>query len=263
MEPPAFYGELIRSRVAGPFAVTESAFRGGSTLPMHTHELPYFTFTLQGSYRERYGTKWRLCTPGTGVGHPALESHSQVFDREPVLLIRVAPHEELRERAGAIEVERPTQRSSALLERSAWQLHRELLCWDEYSETIVEELAHELAGHALRGADLNGGSRKRALRAELLIRSSLRRPMPASAIAAELGVSRATLYRDFKTVFGRSPGGYLRRARIDAAAGALRKSERPVAEIAAECGFYDQSHFDRCFRSALGLSPSEYRRNAR
>ncbi len=158
-------------------------------------------------------------------------------------------------------VKQPTALTNPLLARVVWQLHHELQRCDEYTEMIVEGLTYELAGRALRGAELSGGSRTRALRATALMRSSLRRPPSIPVMAAELGVSRATLYRDFKSAFGCSPGDYLRRARIELAVEALCKSRRPVADVAAECGFYDQSHFDRWFRLALGVSPSEYRRS--
>jgi AraC family transcriptional regulator len=143
--------------------------------------------------------------------------------------------------------------------RAVWQLHRELQRGDEYTEMTVEGLAYELACRALRGTTLFGGSRTRALRAMARIRTSLRRPPSTSATASELGVSRATLYRDFKSVFGCTPGECLRQARIHVAARALRNSRMTVADIALECGFYDQSHFDRCFRHALGTSPSQFR----
>jgi AraC family transcriptional regulator len=263
MDATRYYGELVQRRVAGPFVVTESVFRGGSKLPMHSHESSYFTFTLKGSYHERYGSQSRLCTPGTGVGHPAHENHSQVFDREPALLMRLALAENASESSVNIEVDQPAALTSPLLARAVWQLHHELQRCDGYTETIVEELAYELAGCTLRSTGLNGGSRKRARHAQTLIRSSLRCPAPIAVIAAELGVSRATLYRDFKCAFGCSPGEYVRRARIDVAVDALSKSRRPVADIAAECGFYDQSHFDRCFKFALGVSPSAYRRSVR
>lgn len=219
MESSAFYGELVRRRIAGPFVVTESKFPGGSTLPTHAHDSPYFTFTLRGSYRERYGTRWRDCTPGTVVAHPACEAHSQVFDREPALLIRVAALEFESEREPFITVDRPAQLRSEQLARTAWQLHAELGRCDDYSDSIVEELTYALAGHALTGAPgLDRGSRKRALQAELLIRSSLRQLLPIAVLATELGVSRATLYRDFRSVFGVTPGEYLRQARIETAA---------------------------------------------
>ena len=70
-DAPTYYGELVHERVAGPFVVTESLFPAGATLPSHSHASPYFTFTLRGSYRERYEGRSRLCMAGTAVGHPA------------------------------------------------------------------------------------------------------------------------------------------------------------------------------------------------
>lgn len=263
MDATSYFGELVRSRVVGPFVVTESVIRGGSKLPTHSHALSYFTFTLKGSYNERYGSASRLCTPGTGVGHPADEQHSQVFDRDAALLVRLALREHVTEDAASLEVSQPTSLTSPLLASAVWRLHDELQRVDDATDMIVEGLAYELAGHTLRGAAMTGGSRQRALHVRTLMRSSLRRPASIGAIASELGVSRATLYRDFKTAFGCSPGEYVRCARIDVAARALARGRRRVAEIAAECGFYDQSHFDRWFRMALGVSPSAYRRTAR
>jgi AraC-like DNA-binding protein len=36
-----------------------------------------------------------------------------------------------------------------------------------------------------------------------------------------------------------------------------------IADIAAQAGFYDQSHFTRTFKRKFGLTPQEYRRAAR
>jgi AraC family transcriptional regulator len=258
-----YYGELMHERVAGPFVVTESLFRAGATLPTHSHGAPYFTFTLKGSYQEHYDRRTRSCTPGTAVGHPAHETHSQVFDREPALLIRVAFGDRATAGVEALDVARPAALRNPLLARTAWRLHRELRSADAYTEMIVEGLAYELAGQTLRGSGTSGGSRRRALQAQTLLRSSLRRRTSLGSIAAQLGVSRATLYRDFTSAFCCSPGEYLRRTRIDQAAAALANERRPIADIAADYGFYDQSHFDRVFRSTLGMTPTEYRRSVR
>jgi AraC-like DNA-binding protein len=36
----------------------------------------------------------------------------------------------------------------------------------------------------------------------------------------------------------------------------------PLADVAAVCGFCDQSHLARSFRHVLGCTPSDYRRRA-
>jgi AraC family transcriptional regulator len=41
---------------------------------------------------------------------------------------------------------------------------------------------------------------------------------------------------------------------------ALVFSRRPIAAVAAECGFSDQSHFTKEFRRIMGETPRSYRR---
>ena len=39
----------------------------------------------------------------------------------------------------------------------------------------------------------------------------------------------------------------------------LLRSDRQIAEVALSCGFYDQSHFCRAFRSHFGAAPAVWR----
>ena len=40
----------------------------------------------------------------------------------------------------------------------------------------------------------------------------------------------------------------------------LRATDRPVAQIAGECGFETLSHFNQQFKLRYGVSPREFRR---
>jgi AraC family transcriptional regulator len=50
--------------------------------------------------------------------------------------------------------------------------------------------------------------------------------------------------------------------RVERAARLLRDTAMPLADVAAACGFCDQSHLARSFRHVLGCTPSDYRRRA-
>jgi len=62
-----------------------------------------------------------------------------------------------------------------------------------------------------------------------------------------------------KRVFGVTPAQFITKTRIDAACDMLRATKKPVADIALDCGFYDQSALSRQFKAVTGLKPTEYR----
>ena len=70
------------------------------------------------------------------------------------------------------------------------------------------------------------------------------------------------LCRLFKSSVGHSPAETVRLARLDRAAALLARSNYPVGEVAALCGFASPFHFSRLFKSACGLPPREFRRRA-
>ncbi|EDY16394.1 transcriptional regulator, AraC family [Chthoniobacter flavus Ellin428] len=48
--------------------------------------------------------------------------------------------------------------------------------------------------------------------------------------------------------------------RVEAASRKLADTDKTIAAVAVECGFYDHAHFTRSFHAVTGISPSRYRR---
>jgi AraC-like DNA-binding protein len=85
---------------------------------------------------------------------------------------------------------------------------------------------------------------------------------PAEEVAtAELamlaGMSRFELCRQFHRRFGLPPHAYQLRLRLAAARRLLAGGE-PAAEVAAAVGFVDQSHLNRRFKGAFGITPVQF-----
>lgn len=80
------------------------------------------------------------------------------------------------------------------------------------------------------------------------------------AVAAGAGYSRSHFIRSFKAVYGRTPGQYLSRRRIERAAEMLRTCDLTITEICHLVGFSSLGTFSTRFRQQTGLSPSAYRR---
>ncbi|HEV2507752.1 MAG TPA: AraC family transcriptional regulator [Mesorhizobium sp.] len=123
-----------------------------------------------------------------------------------------------------------------------------------------------LRGLTLRFADRNGrdplpneseATRRFRLYREQ-IEADLARAFDLAGLAEAAGVTRFQVIRDFKRAAGMTPGQYLRDCRIRAAS-VLMRTGKPLAEIAFETGFADQSHFNRLFKSMRGLSPGAFR----
>jgi AraC-like DNA-binding protein len=61
---------------------------------------------------------------------------------------------------------------------------------------------------------------------------------------------------------GRSFTDLMRQCRVDLACDLLRSTEKPLAEVAAACGFCDQSYFTRVFQDVKGFTPKQFRTNS-
>lgn len=79
-------------------------------------------------------------------------------------------------------------------------------------------------------------------------------------LAAIAGLSVFHFNVAFRKSVGDSPHEYLIRRRVERAQGLMLSTEKPLSEIAAECGLADQAHLTRLFRRITGESPAAWRR---
>lgn len=93
-------------------------------------------------------------------------------------------------------------------------------------------------------------------------RDHFREPISVGTTCGSLRVSRRQVERKFATLLHASPWAVLSRMRVDAAKDELISSDRPLAEIAANCGFSDPAQFSRVFRRVTGDTPSRLRGRA-
>ena len=80
-------------------------------------------------------------------------------------------------------------------------------------------------------------------------------------LAEMVHLSVSQFDRKFKKLFQMTPQQYLLRVRVNVACEALVWSERSVAQIANECGFFDQSYFTKQFKKIMGEAPLAYRKS--
>jgi AraC-like DNA-binding protein len=79
------------------------------------------------------------------------------------------------------------------------------------------------------------------------------------ALASELGWSRKRLAARFREEVGLPAKSLARIVRFRRAVGFLEHDEeRSLAEIALDCGYFDQAHLNRDFRALAGSTPTEF-----
>lgn len=83
------------------------------------------------------------------------------------------------------------------------------------------------------------------------------------AIAESVGLSRSSFFTAFRNATGFTPYQWQLHRRIDQARHLLRTTNLPLAEIALQCGFADQSHFSRVFARIEGKSPGRWQAHFR
>ncbi len=94
------------------------------------------------------------------------------------------------------------------------------------------------------------------------IRAELSAELRLETIADKARVSPRHLIRCFHQRLGMTPQEYVRQARVQEAAGRLRRGE-PPAYAAHNVGFADQPHMTRAFRKVMGITPAAYARSWR
>jgi AraC family transcriptional regulator len=147
----------------------------------------------------------------------------------------------------------------------AWRIARELRAPDASTPLAVEGLVLEMLALASRRDGI--AERMRRARAPVWLtraRDELHahflRPPRLRDLAATAGVHPDHLARAFRLRFGVPVGAYVRRLRLDWAAGQLERGDVTLVHLALNAGFADQSHFTRAFKRHTGLTPAEYRR---
>ncbi len=81
-------------------------------------------------------------------------------------------------------------------------------------------------------------------------------------LAREAGASRSVMSRRFSQLTGEPPMSYLRRWRLQLAAGLLQNSDDTILRIASGVGYESEAAFNRAFKVEFGLPPAQYRRRA-
>ncbi|HEY2476130.1 MAG TPA: AraC family transcriptional regulator [Candidatus Cybelea sp.] len=152
------------------------------------------------------------------------------------------------------------------IEHLLWALKAEIEADDPHGRLYAESLGVALASQLIRrwssklSKPLSGGLPPRTLK-RVLAYVSDRLPENVSLvdIAAEAGLSPSHFSLLFKRSVGVSVHRYVMRRRVQLAVELLSRTSGPIAEVALQCGFANQSHMTSAVRRFLGITPGALR----
>lgn len=125
--------------------------------------------------------------------------------------------------------------------------------------SMMIELGRIVVGEKRRGAVVSSAERK--VRQYLVqLSEALERPWALDEMAQACGLKRTRFSALVKKITGDSPITYLNRLRIRRACAQLQHTDRPVIDIALDCGFCSSQYFSKVFRQFTDRSPARYRK---
>ena len=135
-----------------------------------------------------------------------------------------------------------------------------------YAQTAAQMLAVHLLRHYTSTAReieevSQGLTRHQVKRVTDFMRAHLSQDLSLDILAQQIGFSPYHFARLFRQTLGESPHQFVLRQRIARAQHLLKEADVPLAHIALECGFANQSHLSLVFKRHLGLTPRAYRQD--
>ncbi len=257
-KPGAFAGQTLSREIAGALLSEVRHTRSLSVAP-HSHEVPYFSLLLEGSYSEsatEFAVRYK---PYTVVFHDALTEH---WDSIAVGGCRVFFVELL---SPWVEVVSAAHNPAYLFEMDggapAWlilRLHREFLAGDAASSLTVESVLFELCEYVSESRVETTREPAWIARTEELLRSTLSMRVDLRAIAWQMSINPSHLCRMFRRFRRRTIGDYVMGLRVQFLCRKLAKTRDSLSDIAEQAGFTDQSHMTRVFKRITGVTPGSF-----
>jgi AraC family transcriptional regulator len=243
--------------------VISAFFPANGTIDRHAHDYPIFAVMMRGAFDLEVGRRRFDCDTTTVLIEPSGEPHGNrmhdqgaqvlVIQAETIAGKRWAAFDRL---LGQVAVWR-SARIAEIAQRAAAEVTRP----DPFSRLSVDAYAVEMLVTAGRAEERKTHDAPPPWLARIteLLHDEPANTRTVRTLAAEAGVSQGRLVRAFRRHYGSSIGRYARAARLAWAVTRLAESDDPIALIAANAGFADQSHLTRVMRRALGRTPATLR----
>ena len=227
----------------------------------HFHENPYLMYVLQGDLFDINKKSKSHCNSGSLIFHNWQEAHYNTKETSFARGFHIEfPKQWFNQRKLDINLwEGSRLINHPKLHYLLGKLYFEFKCQDSYTELSVELLLLQFCENiqTFEFSPKHEPSWVESLR-QILYEDS--ENLTLKSLSSQLGVHPIHISRAVPKYFGSSLGDYIRQQKIKQALKYILQRGYSLTEIANICGFSDQSHFTRTFKTYLNQTPSAFRK---
>jgi AraC family transcriptional regulator len=256
-----FYGLTNKTIHVNGITLTDTEYTQPK-VDWHYHENAYFTFILQGNVIEGNKKEVYHCPAGTLLFHHWQDPHYNIkpegFTRgfhveidkhwfDPLLL-------------GGENLEGSVNITNPDVKLLMHQIFRETKIEDGISALSIEALLMEILEKLNRKNEKTATKKPHwVLLIDQILHDQLSENLTLDELAKACNIHPVNLSKGFSRYFHCTLGEYIRKLKVEKAL-SLMSQNLSLTEISYQCGFYDQSHFIRCFKDLNGINPLQHRK---
>lgn len=250
LERSRYLGTNVHSFSTEGLTVSETIYHQKVFEGWHCHENHHITLILQGGNREQRKQQEITASPGAVLRYNEGELHRNMHTQHPSRNINL-------EIEGAFlshhQINFSHLQHSPDLKLSVLKIYHESKIADACSQASIEAVLLNLFSYKASGKMPPWIDQLRDL-----LHDRWNESLSLQELSAHINIHPVTISRYFPRYFSCTLGEYMRKLKVEKAADLMRGKQMSLTELAYHCGFFDQSHFIRAFKTYTGFRPKEY-----
>lgn len=228
----------------------------------HYHENPYFSLTTFGACLDSNKHETFECLTDSLLFHNCQVPH---YNRKTDSITRGFQVEISQDWCKKFEVDLEELPKSVIVNNpnvklNFYNIYKESKLSDNTSNLTIDSLLLSIF-QTMQGTEsiLFSTPPRWVKKIDEILHDNFDQAITLQELSSELNVHSVHLSRDFPRYFRCNFSEYLRKIRIEKSLNLLRNKQLSLTEISLMCGFADQSHFIRSFKSFHGITPKKFR----
>ena len=257
-----FYGETNQTIHLNGITLTDTEYTL-DRVDWHYHENAYFTFILQGNVIEGNKKEVYNCSAGSLLFHNWQEPHYNIkpegYTRGFQIELKNTWFNNLDfnidKLQGSIKI------SNVDIKIFLYKIFKETKIEDDTTTLSIQSLILQTLAEMFHNNNVEFDKNPIWVnKIKEILCYEFSDKLTLEYLSKTLDIHPVHLSRDFSKYFNCNLGDYLRKLKIEKSYTLLSSKQLSLTEIAYKCGFSDQSHFNRCFKSVSGISPNHFRK---